>query len=449
LAKQLSQKRSAHASPELELSTCWIVYAYSGEPENHLPASLICMAASRRTVMSQAFVGRATFKIIAVVVAALGLSACFSSLANAGPSFPAVLGLATLPLRVMTQGVLPHRIGAPRSHRHAARSPEPAIPVPVPAPTAHLDPGVDPNPPGGPAAVEARAEPVPTVEARAEPIPAVEPPQPAPPQPAPPPPAAMPPPPWPTASPSVYEDLLGYVLWPADYADRLWTHGYGDIMNTLLAPAAANADQAASMVEVGMCSAKASELANQLIARSSELIGPAPDQKAALDELGSALGEAIDRGRAAVCSGTGDPLKRMEDGLWIMWDATLLMRAPLEKFYDSLTEAQKAKLIGGTAASQALAQACAGQSGSGDRIEQALLARAQGADPQQRFMLETLRRQSAALIKFLAISCPRETKPNPMDRLEAAGDRMNALLYVAMSMSPALAELQQPSPSRQ
>jgi hypothetical protein len=270
-------------------------------------------------------------------------------------------------------------------------------------------------------------------------MPAVEPPRPAPPPPA------MPPPPWPTASPSVYEDLLGYVLWPGDYADRLWAHGYGDIMNTLLAPAAMKADQAASMVQDGMCSAQASELANQLIARTGELIGPAPDQKAALDELGSALGEAINRGRAAVCAGTGDPLKRMEDALWIMWDATLLMRAPLAKFYDMLTDAQKAKLIGGTAASQALARACASQSGSGDRIEQVLLVRAQGADPQQRFMLEAMRRQSAALIKFLAISCPRETKPIPMDRLEAASDRMNALLYVAMSMSPALAELHAPA----
>ena len=393
--------------------------------------------------MSQALVGRAKFNIIAVVVgglvAGLGLSACFSASANAGPTFPSVLGLATLPLRMMTQGVLPNGVAVPRSHRHAARSAQPAIPVPVPAPTAHADPIANPNPPGGPAAVDARVEPVPTAEARAEPMPAIEPPPPAPPPPA------MPPPPWPTASPSVYEDLLGYVLWPGDYADRLWAHGYGDIMNTLLAPAAANPDQVAGMVQDGMCSAKASELANQLIAHSSELIGPAPDQKAALDELGSALGEAVDRGRAAVCTGTGDPLKRMEDGLWVMWDATLLMRAPLKKFYDTLTDAQKAKLIGGTAASQALARACAGQSGSGDRIEQLLLAHAQGADPQQRFMIETLRRQSAALIKFLAISCPRETKPIPMDRLEAASDRMNALLYVAMSMSPALAELHAPA----
>src|SRR5260370_35872260 len=101
------------------------------------------------------------------------------------------------------------------------------------------------------------------VGARAEPAHLAEPPQPAPP------PSPMPPPslplPWPAASPSAYADLLGYVLWPGDYADRLWTHGFGDIMNTLLAPAAADPDQAAGMLQSGMCSAQAAERSEQLI----------------------------------------------------------------------------------------------------------------------------------------------------------------------------------------
>jgi len=396
--------------------------------------------------MSQAFVARATFKVIAVVVAALVLSAFFSALANAGPTFPSVLGLATLPLRMMTQGILPHGGGVVRLRRRADHI-QTAVPMPTPAPVA-LQPA-----PAAPAlaaqiAPHLPSEPL-TVEARAEPAHLAEPPQLAPPPPPMLPPLPLP---WPTASPNVYADLLGYVLWPGDYAERLWTHGFGDIMNTLLAPAAADPDQAAGMLQSGMCSAKADELADQLIARTGTLIVPTPEQKAALDELGSALGQAIERGRAAVCTGSGDPLKRMQDGLWIMWDATLLTRPPLEKFYDTLTDAQKAKLWGGASASEALARACAGeaapQAGSGGGIEQALLQRPDGAAPQRRLMLETLRQQSAAIIKLLATSCPRTTKPTPMDRLDAAGKRMNALLYVTMSMSPALAELQQPPLSR-
>jgi hypothetical protein len=280
------------------------------------------------------------------------------------------------------------------------------------------------------------AEP-PVVEARAETAPPAEPPRPAASQLA----AsalASRPLAWPVASPSVYEDLLGYVLWPGDYADRLWGHGYGDLMNALLIPVtAADADQAASVIQNGMCSQEASALADRLVARTGGLIAPTPEQKAALDELRSGLGEAIARGRAAICIGTGDPLHRMVDGLWTMWDATLLMRAPLENFYDSLTPAQRVKLTGGIAAGKALAQACLEHAVDwpGDRVAPAL-----GSDQR----LEALRQQSSALIKLLAASCPQPTEATPMDRLTAAGNRMNALLYVVMSLSPALSELQSP-----
>jgi hypothetical protein len=409
--------------------------------------------------MSHALVGRATskiatpkiatFRILAVVAAASGLAAFLPALANAGPTFPSVLGLATLPLRMMTQGVLPPGPGVVRMHRRTVHA-QSTVPIPTPAPVT-LEPAtaapaptaLAPMAPAPQTAPHPPSEPL-TTEARAEPAPMAEPPPP--PQAPPPQPILQPTPqpPWPTASPSVYADLLGYVLWPGDYADRLWTHGYGDILNTLLAPSSADPDQAAGMVQNGMCSSKAGEIADQLIARTGASIVPTPAQKAALDELGAALGLAIDRGRAAVCTGSGDPLKRMQDGLWIMWDATLLMRPPLEKFYNALTDTQKGKLLGDASASEALAQACAGQAqsqaGSGGS-EQAFLQRAGGAEPQQRLMLDTLRQQSATVIRILATSCPHRAKPTPMDRLEAAGQRMNALLYVAMSLSPAMAEL--------
>jgi hypothetical protein len=371
--------------------------------------------------MSQASIGRAfLLKIIAVAASVTFHSASANAGLRLGPG--AVLGLAAIPLHMMTHGIGMPELRRRAPHAHGAAAPSPAPPA-----------RSSPNSPTEP----------PVTEARVDPSHVAEPPRPGP---AAAPPAVTPlaPPltaPWPLASPSVYEDLLGYVLWPGDYADRLWAHGYGDIMNTLLAPmtAAANADQAASVIENGMCSSKASDLADRLIARTSEVIAPTQPQQAALDELASALGEAIERGRAEVCAGTGDPLKRMVHGLWIMWDATLLLRAPLEKFYDALTPAQREKLMGGAPAAEALARACTDQRAadwSGERLTQVL-----GTGEQQRLTLETLRERSSELIKFLAISCPREIKPTPLDRLEAAGDRMNALLYVVMSMSPALNEL--------
>jgi FAD/FMN-containing dehydrogenase len=124
----------------------------------------------------------------------------------------------------------------------------------------------------------------------------------------------------------------------------------------------------------------------------------------------------------------------MLDGLWTMWDATILMRAPLAAFYDSLTPAQQAQL-GGAAADTSAAGACTDQRNAdwpADRIQSAI-----GASEQQRLELAALRRQASELAKFLAASCPREAETTPLRRLAAVSDRMNALMYVVMNMNPA------------
>jgi hypothetical protein len=352
---------------------------------------------------------RARFKIIVFVTTLAAVAVILATPTAAlrfGPR--AILGLAALPLHMLGHGVFR---GVP--HHRLARA----------AVTAHAQvsertrPPHEDQPPASP--------PHPTIVARVDPQHAV------------PQRGAAPMPPWPAASPSVYEDLLGYVLWPKDYADQLWTHGYGDIMNALLTPAA-NAEQAASLIQNGMCSAKARDLADRLIAHTRETIEPDEAQQAALEELGAAVRQAIERGRTAVCAGTGDPQQRMVDGLWTMWDATLLMRPPLEKLYASLSDAQKAKLAGEASAAAKLARACA---------EQHPPESMPGAGEAQRLTLETLRAHSAELVKLLAGSCPRGSEPTPLDRLDAARERMNTLLYVVMSMSPTVNELRGPRQS--
>jgi len=368
---------------------------------------------------------RARCKVIAFIIT-VAFAICFSAPAAAlrfGPG--TILGLAGLPFHIITHGMRGAGVAHHRRALAARASVEPARhathdqsahdqgrPVEEHAPGMPAQPAATPAASAGASTVAARTD--------AKPAPRRTPVAPA--------------PAWPVASPGVYEDLLGYVLWPGDYADHLWTHGYGDIMNTLLAPA--SSEQAAGSTANGMCSLKASELADQLIAHTRDTIAPTDAQQAALDELAGALREAIGRGRALVCSPAGDPLQRMVDGLWTMWDATLLLRPPLEKFYNSLTEAQQEKLAG--QASQALRQACAEQTTdwSPDRLAQAL-----GTGSEQRPALAQLQQHSAELIKFLAASCPQGSKTTPIDRLEAAGDRMNAMLYVVMSMSTTVHDL--------
>lgn len=208
--------------------------------------------------MSQASIARAVVKTTAVAGVAVFLSTSAQAGLRLGPG--ALLGLLGAPLRMM-----PHIGGMPEHrefHHHVARAqdrasaapPEPSD-RPASAPAAQANPPQPANQPAKPSVVEARAEPAHAAEPRQPTASALA---------------------WPVASPSVYEDLLGYVLWPGDYADRLWSHGYGDIIDTLLASTAANADQTSGMIQKGMCSAKARELADALIVRTGNIIMPTP-----------------------------------------------------------------------------------------------------------------------------------------------------------------------------
>ena len=369
--------------------------------------------------------------------------------AHAKPGLGNFLGLLTSPFRVFGHGFA-------RRHHHPL---EPASQTLA----SHQDRNSEPKPP--------TTEPsAPATEARAEPEPV--PPQSqksAPPSPAPhessrsaaaaPPPressrlvmAASPlressrsvtvAPPWPTSSASAYENIISYVLRPAPGADRLWSHGYSDIVSAALAsPAEAppGSDQTISRLSSGMCSDQARQLADRSVTQIAASLALTPAQRDPLDQLRAAVGEAIDRGRAAICNVTpaaqADRFKQMTDGLWTMWDAAIMLRAPLQRFYDSLSDEQKAKLAATAPVDQGVAKACREQrtpDWPADRTDHTAGASNQPADDQQ-----AMQQRLPEMAKFLLASCPRGSEPTPMSRLAAVSDRMNALLYVTMSMDP-------------
>jgi hypothetical protein len=127
-----------------------------------------------------------------------------------------------------------------------------------------------------------------------------------------------------------------------------------------------------------------------------------------------------------------------------MWDATLLMRGPLARFYDSLTPEQKAKLTGAGPADSKAAGACEDQRAAewpAERLQQAMGLRERPSEEQRR-SLEALRQRFTELAQFLASSCPQESEPTPIKRLSAAGNRMNALMYAVVNMGPAMESFQ-------
>ena len=69
-------------------------------------------------------------------------------------------------------------------------------------------------------------------------------------------------------------------------------------------------------------------------------------------------------------------------------------------------------------------------------------ARAAPPDAQQRADLEALRQRSAAMAQLIAGSCPSDAHlDDPMARFAAAKDRLDVMLFVVMSISPVLQQL--------
>jgi hypothetical protein len=246
-----------------------------------------------------------------------------------------------------------------------------------------------------------------------------------------------------------YEEMLGYALWPREYASRFWSRGYGDVIQAAVAPAAlatvgsglvataSDADDSTQGVTVeGMCGARANQQAGQSIDRIERTLELTEPQRARLQDLRAALDDAVARGRAAcreaVPRTPAERLAAMKEGLWAMRDADMLLRTPLDHFYGSLTQAQKARLdqdaVGVT-------QACGP---AGNDLPIAQIEQSIRPTKEQRPGLDMLRWMSADLSKYLTASCPGELPASPVARLDAAGERVNALLYAAMNLDPAL-----------
>lgn len=268
---------------------------------------------------------------------------------------------------------------------------------------------------------------------------------------------------WPSASPSTYEDMLGYALWPNDYERPFWSHGPGDIMQAMTAPTTAFASagakaqprrpQAANAADqTAACVAREQQQAFQPLDRVPDAIELNDAQRQALEELRNAVRAAIVR-EAASCR-TGIPasqperLRSMIDALWSMRYAEFRIRTALRTFYDSLDSDQKARFgaepqtVGSSAqvAASGPAAICGGQLQQAGANPFQPLERSLQLSGEQLKNFQMLYGASIDMAKFLASSCPEETPATPMARLDAAGDRIMSLLHAATTIEPMLGQ---------
>ena len=260
----------------------------------------------------------------------------------------------------------------------------------------------------------------------------------------------------PLAWPTAYEDVVGFTLWPKEYGERLRVHGIGDLLSTAFAPSAAIAARTQQAragdpngAPVAVTCGSVDLTANDWpIAQITSAIELNDVQRGALDQFKTALNDAVSSIKSTCRDdanlGPVERVRVMQNTLWAVHDAAQLIRAPLAKFYDSLNEEQKQKFA-------APAQAQAGGRPPPSRNDMARMCDLPTADAPmrqieqsvrptkaQRSSLEALQKKTFEMGQFLMASCLKPMPATPAERLDAAADRLTAVIFAASNLNMAL-----------
>ena len=259
----------------------------------------------------------------------------------------------------------------------------------------------------------------------------------------------------PLAWPTAYEDVIGFTLWPKEYGERLRVHGIGDVLSTAFAPSSAiaartqqaRAGDASAAPAPTTCGSVDLTATDWPVAQITSTIDLSDTQRGKLDQLKTALSDAVSSIKSTCRDDANlapvERLRVMQNGLWVVHDAAQLIRAPLAGFYDSLSDEQK----------QQFAAPAQPQSGgrTPSRIEMARMCDLPTADAPmrqieqsvrptkaQRSSLEALQKKSFEMGQFLMASCLKPMPSTPVERLDAAADRLTAVIFAASNLNMAL-----------
>jgi HAMP domain-containing protein len=298
--------------------------------------------------------------------------------------------------------------------------------------------------------------------------------------------------------PYLYGDIFSFALWPYDYYDPFWAFGPDFLLASIFAPGpyfgldygygpdyyayegipniyynyagpgpgigpaggnggtsiskATPAERQAlaeiNAAAVESCGGLAPDVTNLPIEQIRRTIHLTVDQEAALDDLSAASAKANGMIKAScpteiplIPVGRLDAAAQRIDA---MIQAVQIVRVPLEKFYDSLSDAQKKRFDvmrgSGKAGTEAgnLATLCSEQSAAVaklpvQRIEQVLQPNAQ-----QQGAFDELKTASENAAGTLQASCPAQMPPTPVARLDAVQTRLGAMAEALKTIRPNL-----------
>ena len=272
---------------------------------------------------------------------------------------------------------------------------------------------------------------------------------------------------WPYAS----YDFFDYVFWPYAY-DDFWPYAYDDVYygiygNYAHIPSGAGSggqrvnspghrvartdDTQRRAAEV--CSDDAAQLADWPIERISEVVQPTAAQRPALDELRAASAKAIDMLKSGcpkdLPSIPTGRLAAMESRLQVMLAAVQTVRPALERFYQSLSDEQKARFnaIAPSDDHDAVAKDrrdltkfCDEKTPGVTDLPIDRIAQAIQPTSAQRAALDELKDASVKAAERLKTDCPTYQTLTPTGRVEAMEKRLDATLGAVKTVQPALAK---------
>ena len=267
--------------------------------------------------------------------------------------------------------------------------------------------------------------------------------------------------------PYAYDDIFVDLLWGFGLGGPFWDYGYGDVYGGLFSPYGYNdlsgyppasapegatranrrtlSRQAALSSQLSqMCGDDSREVAGWPIDRIAQSVSPTTEQGASLDKFANATIEAAQAIKAAcptniVFTPTGrlDAMQKRIEG---MAHGVDIVGSPLDRFYNTLTDEQKARLNAANEQERrdrgSLANCGAVSNATrwpGEQIEKAVRP-----DPGQQAKLDALKSAMDKAADDLRDACPSALPATPPARLRAISMRLNAMLQTVKNVRAAL-----------
>ena len=265
--------------------------------------------------------------------------------------------------------------------------------------------------------------------------------------------------------PFAYGDFFYFALWPDYYAyyDPFWIYGYPDIYEGIFSPydyaeyvqgpSAPARMRALTDHMAQSCTEESDEVTGWPIDQISAAVQPDQAQAALLDDLGNAVVKASAAIRSncptAVSFTPTGRLDAMQQRLQGLVQAVDIVSPPLTKFYDSLSDEQKARFNAIAPANEADAAAkdqldltrfCDEKAPGVTDLPIDRIAQAVQPTPPQRAALDELKDAAVKAAEGLKVNCPTYQTLTPTGRVEAMEKRLDATLAAVKTVQPALAK---------